>query len=59
NEAVGVTGMVVTKLDGTAKGGIIVPIAMEFKIPIRFIGMGEGVKDLQEFYARDFLDAII
>src|SRR3990170_4813859 len=59
NEAVGVTGIVLTKLDGTAKGGIIVPIARELKIPIRFIGVGEGVDDLKEFYAREFVEAII
>lgn len=59
NEAVGVTGLVVTKLDGTAKGGIVVPIARELKIPIRFIGVGEGVDDMKEFYADEFTDALI
>lgn len=59
NEAIGVTGIVLTKLDGTAKGGIIVPLAQELKIPIRYIGVGEGVDDLREFNAREFVDAII
>jgi fused signal recognition particle receptor len=59
NQAVGVTGMVVTKLDGTAKGGIVIPIAKEMKIPIRFIGVGEGVDDMKEFYADEFTDALI
>ena len=59
NEAVGVTGLVVTKLDGTAKGGIIVPIARELKIPIRFVGVGEGDRDLTEFFARDFAEALV
>ncbi len=59
NEAIGVTGIVLTKLDGTAKGGIIVPLAKELKIPIRYIGVGEGVEDLREFNAREFVEAII
>ncbi|VAV84162.1 Signal recognition particle receptor FtsY [hydrothermal vent metagenome] len=59
NQAVGVTGMVVTKLDGTAKGGIVIPIANELKVPIRFIGVGEGVDDMKEFYADEFTDALI
>ena len=59
NEAVGVTGIVLTKLDGTAKGGIIVAIARELKIPIRFIGVGEGVEDLKVFDAREFVEALI
>lgn len=59
NEAVGLTGIALTKLDGTAKGGIIVAIASELKIPIRFIGVGEGVEDLREFNAREFVEAMI
>ncbi len=59
NEAIGLTGLVITKLDGTAKGGIIIPIAREFKIPIRYIGVGEGAEDLRDFNARDFADALI
>ncbi|MCC6501911.1 MAG: signal recognition particle-docking protein FtsY [Deltaproteobacteria bacterium] len=59
NEAVGVTGIVLTKLDGTAKGGIIIAIARELKIPIRFIGVGETIDDLKVFDAKDFVDALI
>lgn len=59
NEVVGVTGIALTKLDGTAKGGIIIAIANELKIPIRFVGIGEGVGDLKDFNAREFTDALI
>ncbi|MDE3225299.1 MAG: signal recognition particle-docking protein FtsY [Nitrospirota bacterium] len=59
HEAVGVTGLVVTKLDGTARGGIVVAIADELKIPVRLIGVGEGVEDLQDFHAEDFVDALV
>jgi fused signal recognition particle receptor len=59
NEAVGVTGIVLTKLDGTAKGGIIVAIARELGIPIRFIGVGETLEDLKEFNAREFAEALV
>ncbi|MEK7841506.1 MAG: signal recognition particle-docking protein FtsY, partial [Deltaproteobacteria bacterium] len=59
NEAVGLTGIALTKLDGTAKGGIIVAIANELKIPIRFIGVGEGVEDLRDFDAMEFVEAMI
>ena len=54
----GVTGLVMTKLDGTAKGGILVAIADKFKIPVHFIGVGEGVDDLEPFQAKDFAKAI-
>ena len=50
----GVTGLVMTKLDGTARGGILVAIAQTFGLPIHFIGVGEGVDDLAPFSARDF-----
>lgn len=53
-----VTGIVLTKLDGTAKGGVIVPIAMEFKIPVKFIGVGEKIDDLQPFNPVFFVDAL-
>ena len=56
--AVGVTGLVLTKLDGTAKGGMIVPIIQEFGLPIRFIGLGEEAEDLQPFSARAFVEAL-
>jgi fused signal recognition particle receptor len=59
NEAVGATGIALVKLDGTAKGGIIIAIAKELKIPVRFIGVGEGVEDLRVFNAREFAEALI
>jgi len=58
NRALGVTGIVLTKLDGTAKGGIVVGIARELGIPIRLIGIGEKIDDLREFNAEDFVRAI-
>ncbi|MCD4690654.1 signal recognition particle-docking protein FtsY [bacterium] len=54
DEAVGVTGIVLTKLDGTARGGIVIAIARELAIPVRFVGTGESVEDLTEFDAREF-----
>jgi fused signal recognition particle receptor len=54
----GVTGLVMTKLDGTARGGILVAIAKKFALPVHFIGVGEGVDDLQPFKAGDFASAI-
>ena len=59
HEAVGVTGISLTKLDGTAKGGILLAIAKELNIPIRFIGVGESVDDLQPFDAEAFVDALL
>jgi fused signal recognition particle receptor len=58
NEAIGVTGITITKLDGTAKGGIIVGITDELKIPVRYIGVGEGMDDLREFNASEFVQAL-
>jgi fused signal recognition particle receptor len=57
-KVVGVTGLVMTKLDGTARGGILVAIASKFKVPVHFIGVGESVDDLAPFSARDFACAI-
>ncbi|MBD2748221.1 signal recognition particle-docking protein FtsY [Microvirga sp. BT688] len=57
-KAAGVTGLVMTKLDGTARGGILVALAEKFRIPVHFIGVGEGVEDLEPFTARDFAKAI-
>lgn len=57
-EAAGVTGLVLTKLDGTAKGGVIVGLADELGIPIKFVGVGEKVEDLREFDAQEFVDAL-
>lgn len=59
NQAVGVTGLVLTKLDGTARGGIVVAIADELKLPVRLIGVGESVDDLQDFDSRAFVDALL
>jgi fused signal recognition particle receptor len=58
HEAVGVTGLVLTKLDGTAKGGIVIAIARKLGIPIRFVGVGEGPEDFGEFDARAFATAL-
>ncbi|HTK87579.1 MAG TPA: signal recognition particle-docking protein FtsY [Nitrospiraceae bacterium] len=58
HETVGVTGIALTKLDGTARGGIIVAIAEELKIPVRLVGVGEGADDLQDFHAKEFVDAL-
>jgi fused signal recognition particle receptor len=58
NEAVGITGINLTKLDGTAKGGIIFSLADQFSIPIRYIGIGEGIDDLRPFEAQQFVDAL-
>jgi fused signal recognition particle receptor len=57
-DAVAVTGIALTKLDGTAKGGIILGICNEMKIPVRFIGIGEGVEDLRQFNAEEFVEAL-
>ena len=55
----GVTGLVMTKLDGTARGGILVAIAAKFGLPVHFIGVGESVEDLSPFTARDFARAVV
>jgi fused signal recognition particle receptor len=59
HQAVGVTGLVLTKLDGTARGGIVVAIAEELKLPVRLVGVGESVEDLQDFQSDAFVDALI
>jgi len=58
HEAIGVTGIALTKLDGTAKGGIIIGITDELNIPVRYIGVGEGMDDLREFNASEFVQAL-
>jgi fused signal recognition particle receptor len=58
NEAIGISGLALTKLDGTAKGGIIFAIANALKTPIRFVGVGEGIDDLRPFNADEFVDAL-
>ena len=57
-DACQITGIVLTKLDGTAKGGIVVAIKQELDIPVKYIGVGEGIDDLQDFNSRDFVDAL-
>jgi fused signal recognition particle receptor len=58
NKAVGITGINLTKLDGSAKGGVIFALADEFAIPVRYIGIGEGIDDLREFESKAFVDAL-
>ena len=58
NEAVELTGVILTKLDGTAKGGVVLSIVDEYKLPVKFIGVGEKVEDLQEFDYKNFVDAL-
>lgn len=58
NEAIEITGIILTKLDGTAKGGVILAIADELNIPVKFIGIGEGLRDLREFNAEEFVEAL-
>jgi fused signal recognition particle receptor len=59
HEALGVTGITVTKLDGSAKGGILLAIAHQLQLPVRFIGIGESVDDMQPFNAEEFVDALL
>ena len=58
-ETTDITGVVLTKLDGTAKGGVVLGIVSENKIPVKFIGVGEQIDDMQIFNSEEFLDAII
>ncbi len=58
HEALGVTGLIITKLDGTAKGGIALALAKQMALPIRFVGVGEGIEDLQPFNRQAFVDAL-
>jgi fused signal recognition particle receptor len=57
-EAAGVTGLALTKLDGTAKGGIVVAVSHEFALPVRYIGVGESIEDLRDFDPQEFTDAL-
>ena len=58
-EAAGITGIVLTKLDGSAKGGIVIAIAQELQVPVKFIGVGEGIDDLMPFEAEKFVEALV
>lgn len=57
-QAAGITGIVLTKLDGTAKGGIVIAIKDELNLPVKFVGVGEQIDDLQPFVAEDFVNAL-
>ena len=59
DDALGLTGLIVTKLDGTAKGGVLAALASRRPVPVRFIGVGEGIDDLRPFNAREFVDALL
>jgi fused signal recognition particle receptor len=58
SEAAGCTGIVLAKLDGSAKGGVILPIREQFDLPVKFVGLGEGIEDLAEFDAGSFASAL-
>lgn len=58
-ECTGITGLIITKLDGTAKGGVVIRLEKEFNIPIKYIGVGEQIEDMQEFNSEEFINAII
>lgn len=58
HQAVNLSGLALTKLDGTAKGGVIFALAKQFGLPIRYIGVGEGIDDLRSFVAKDFVQAL-
>lgn len=59
NEAIDIDGIILTKLDGTAKGGVVLAIANELSVPVVYVGVGEGIDDLEDFDSQDFIDAII
>ncbi|MBX9849165.1 MAG: signal recognition particle-docking protein FtsY, partial [Rhodocyclaceae bacterium] len=59
DKAIGITGLIVTKLDGTAKGGVLAAIARQCPKAVRFIGVGEGMDDLQPFVAKEFVSALL
>ena len=58
-ETCGCTGIILTKLDGTAKGGIVIAIAQELKVPVKFVGLGEGIRDLEPFDVKEYVEALI
>jgi len=58
DQALGLTGLIITKLDGTAKGGVVIGISDQFKIPVKYIGIGEGLDDLQLFHRTEFVDSL-
>ena len=58
NEMIGIDGLILTKLDGTSKGGVIVPIINDLQVPVKFVGVGEKIDDLIPFDAKDFVNAL-
>lgn len=58
HEAIGVTGVVLTKLDGTARGGVVLPITEEIGVPVKLVGLGEGIEDLEDFSAKEFVEGL-
>ena len=58
-EVTDVTGLILTKLDGTAKGGVVLAISDQLKVPVRFVGVGEKMEDLQEFHPMEFVDSLL
>lgn len=58
-ESAPITGIILTKLDGTAKGGVVIAIASELGIPVKYIGVGEKIEDLQPFHPREFAEALL
>ena len=59
NEAIDIDGIILTKLDGTAKGGVVLAIAGELNVPVVYVGVGEGIDDLEDFDAKDFVNGIM
>ena len=57
-ESVDIDGIILTKLDGTAKGGVVIGISDQFQIPVKYVGLGEGMDDLQVFSKREFVDSL-
>ena len=58
SEVAEITGIILTKMDGTAKGGVVIGISDQFKIPVKYIGLGEGIEDLQVFRKKEFVDSL-
>ncbi len=59
DEAINIDGIILTKLDGTAKGGVVLAISSQLQVPVVYVGVGEGIDDLEDFDAENFVDAIV
>ena len=59
DEAIDIDGIILTKLDGTAKGGVVLAISSQLQVPVVYVGVGEGIDDLEDFDAENFVDAIV